>query len=324
MSDQPYVVVWRLTEACDLDCGFCDFRRSNRFVRSRLEGDEVRRVSLLIQEWAQQRLQQVVVSWLGGEPLLWPDILNVSRALRCSGIRTSVTTNGRLMAKSRHNPVDILRAFDEITLSIDGSEGTHDASRGVLGLFQSVLALARELRSGECSQGQRVKIRSNLLLCRASLPEFRSIIHECLEAGVTEFTINTLWVPAGHALAHLRLLPSDVEELRRSVFALRSELDGRGKILGSERYFSRLYSYACGHKVFVNECYPGARTLFVDADGRLAPCAYTGPEYGVDMRSIRTVDEMNILLSRFRAQRANRLASACYDCPDTNVFGKFE
>jgi radical SAM protein with 4Fe4S-binding SPASM domain len=74
----------------------------------------------------------------------------------------------------------------------------------------------------------------------------------------------------------------------------------------------------------VSDCHPGTTSLFVDADGLVAPCAYTTRSYGIPTDELQDVTSVRELATTLRRRRSRDLAPACLDCPDTNVFGKHD
>src|SRR5438105_4267446 len=98
------VVVWRVAEACDLDCSFCGYARSRHYVRVGVDPSEVMRFCRVMTRWADEADVAVVVSWLGGEPLIWKPLYATSCRVRALGIRTGVTTNGANLHRPSWTP----------------------------------------------------------------------------------------------------------------------------------------------------------------------------------------------------------------------------
>ena len=69
------IVVWQVTEHCNLSCPFCRYDRRQPFERRQADPEQVRRIASLLSESRQQRGERVLLSFLGGEPLLWPPLL---------------------------------------------------------------------------------------------------------------------------------------------------------------------------------------------------------------------------------------------------------
>jgi MoaA/NifB/PqqE/SkfB family radical SAM enzyme len=81
------------------------------------------------------RLGAARIKFLGGEPLLHPDVGPLVSKVKELGMRAAMVTNGFLVP--RH--MAIIRALDELIISIDGNEAAHDAQRGA-GTWKKVMA----------------------------------------------------------------------------------------------------------------------------------------------------------------------------------------
>src|SRR5689334_17196770 len=89
------VIVWRITERCNLGCRFCAYDMNLRRSRNASRPEEVLRLGQLIQAHALAEGREVLVSWLGGEPFLWPELARVTEHFRGAlGFQVGLTTNG--------------------------------------------------------------------------------------------------------------------------------------------------------------------------------------------------------------------------------------
>lgn len=316
------IVLWRVTERCNYACGFCAYDRRVERSRRVVAADEAERFGRLLGDYAAATGEPVLLSWLGGEPLLWRPVFALSQTLRESGVAISATTNGSTL----HLPGvrrDILAAFAELTVSVDEFAERHDALRGSTGGWErmraGVLALATE------RAGTPIKLRANVVLMRTNLAEFAELCLELAGWGIDEITFNQLggrdrpeFFPA-HGLR-----TADVAALAALLPKLRIELARRGvRLCGNERYVERIGASADGRAMAGNGCRPGEQFLFVDECGRIAPCSFSVEDYGIDIASLRGVGDLLALPARFAAAHARQRCGTCADCPSTHVFDKF-
>jgi MoaA/NifB/PqqE/SkfB family radical SAM enzyme len=124
---RPFFVQYSLLNACNAKCVYCNCPERED-PRASLE---THRHTLA--EFA--RLGAVRIKFLGGEPLLHHDIGELVDIARGHGMRTAVVTNGFLVPQR----MDVMKRFDEIIISIDGSEPAHDSQRG-RGTWKKVMA----------------------------------------------------------------------------------------------------------------------------------------------------------------------------------------
>jgi MoaA/NifB/PqqE/SkfB family radical SAM enzyme len=265
------------------------------------------------------------LSWLGGEPLLWSSIYQISQQLKSElGISTGVTTNGIRLVEKAHLE-KATQAFDEITFSVDGHDHHHDRSRGTPGLYGDLLNSVRTLRSLSAETRRSIIIRVNLLLSRSSMGQLSDVLYDLAKCGVHEVTYNPLWADPNGDLGDELLRAEDVDLLVRTLRGLAPDMRRRGlSIKGNATYLNRIRLKAKGVKIPVVDCDPGTGVLFVNPHGVLAPCAYTYNQYGVSVDLLDEPSKIDRLPFVFTAMRSRSLAPRCMDCPDTNIFGKYE
>jgi MoaA/NifB/PqqE/SkfB family radical SAM enzyme len=306
---EPLVVVWRVTERCDTACGFCAYDVRLSRPRREVEADEVLRFGALL-----ARIDRpVLLSFLGGEPLLWPPLLEVSARLQALGLRLSLTTNGRLLSQERF--LTFVTTLTELTVSLDGPPELHDRLRGRPGLGASVLATLRRLSALPV----RPRLRVNTVLTDETAPRFAETCALVAGAGADVLTFNALGGndrPAYFAAHRLR-------DLGPVVDALPAARAAGLQVSGEADYLARLAAGIDGRALPVADCRPGASFWFVETNGQLAACSFTVGEHGLPVASLREPADLARVGERLRAARALRRARACDDCPSTQVHGKF-
>jgi len=146
----PETVSLFLTYHCNLKCAMCgqwgkngafrDF--SHAILRERLTLAEIQELINDIRRYKPN------ITLFGGEPLLYPDWIEVLKMIKKSGLRCNMVTNGTLIERWAQDIVDL--QMDEIIFSLDGPAAVHDAIRGVPGTYQQALRgfqLLRELKT---------------------------------------------------------------------------------------------------------------------------------------------------------------------------------
>jgi MoaA/NifB/PqqE/SkfB family radical SAM enzyme len=124
---RPFFVQYSLLNGCNARCVYCDL--PNR-PDPQLSTAEHRQI---LAEFA--RLGAVRIKFLGGEPLLRPDLGELIETVRAFGMRCAMVTNGFLIPRR----LDLVRRLDELVISLDGREEAHDRQRG-LGTWKRVMA----------------------------------------------------------------------------------------------------------------------------------------------------------------------------------------
>lgn len=126
MKWRPRNVVWEITLACNLKCGYCG-SRAGAPRADELRLDECLRV---VDELAALDCELITLS--GGEPTMRPDWPVIARAIADKGIHVNMVTNG---VYKRHTAQEVARQIKDagmcnVGVSIDGPEEIHDALRG--------------------------------------------------------------------------------------------------------------------------------------------------------------------------------------------------
>jgi AdoMet-dependent heme synthase len=319
------VVLWRITELCNLGCVFCGYSRE--LLRERREADarEIRRFSSLLGEFQENTGEGVLLSWLGGEPLLRADLTELTRhAVLGCGLRVSTTTNGSALASAPLRS-HLIECYAELTLSVDGLGGLHDAVRGWPGGYARIRRAIGALLAERAERGRGPLIRVNTVLMHDNVRGYPALARELASLGVDELTFNQLGgVDRPEFFARARLSSEDAGWLSERLPELRLELAGQGaRLLGGPEYADRIRATAAGTRLPVADCAPGGSFLFIDEQGLIGPCSFTIAQYGVPLAEIDGVSALRSLPERFAAARSARRARSCGDCHSTQIFAKF-
>ena len=186
------IIVWRVTESCDLGCSFCAYSRYLRRPRGHADPEQVLAFGVLLGQYAAKYSRDILVSWLGGEPLHWPPLFNISHTFKHKfNLRISATTNGTALNsdKVRHATVE---DFTELTLSLDGLETMHDQLRAAPGLFEQLHANTAALCELKARFGHGPRLRVNTILMRDNIHAFADLCHTLADWGIEELTFNAL------------------------------------------------------------------------------------------------------------------------------------
>jgi MoaA/NifB/PqqE/SkfB family radical SAM enzyme len=139
-SEQPLIVTWEVTQACELSCDHC-----------RADAVPDRDPAELTTEEGKRLLDQVdsfgspspIFVFSGGDPLERPDLFELLEYARSIGVRTAVTPAPT--ASLTREVVERLEAAGvrRIALSLDGATAaSHDGFRGEEGSFETVRSAA--------------------------------------------------------------------------------------------------------------------------------------------------------------------------------------
>jgi len=320
------IVVWRVTQQCNLSCPFCGYDRRVQRSRRDADVDAIVRFGAVLADYQRATGDSVLVSWMGGEPLLWSPLRELTEQFtRKLGVRISATTNGTPLGSATVRD-HVIQHYSELTVSVDGIGAVHDDLRGWRGGFTHLRRVVPALVAERQARRRGPLLRVNVVLMRETIGDFERLCAELAGWGIDEITFNQLggddrpeFLPAH------RLLPSHAEWLVTNISRIREGLVARGvRLGGGAGYMRRLVATANGQRLPVVDCAPGERFLFIDENGRLAPCSFTEGRYGIPLHEIETWQALQQLPRRFSALRAALRAPCCDDCHSTHVFEKFQ
>ena len=319
------LVLWRVTERCNLGCRFCGYDRSLARLRREVRPDTALAFGAVLGRYRRETGRRVLVSWLGGEPLLWAPLAEISAQYRQRhDLDLSLTTNATRLARPEVRAM-LLQHYAEVTVSVDGDAPFHDSVRGQSGLHASLVKSLSALANAKRAAGAGPLLRANVILMRGNVESFPALCRELTRWGIEEITFNQL---GGNERPEFfpdnRLLPQQVHLLRRELPPLRAELSRLGVVLrGSAQYLERMAASSLDSAIAPADCAPGQALLFIDEDSYVSPCSFTSRDYGVPLADIDTPAALAALPMRFAALRNGQRAPACADCHSTQHFGKF-
>jgi heme d1 biosynthesis radical SAM protein NirJ len=143
------VVIWNLTRRCSLRCRHCYSISADADFPGELTTAEVVRV---MDDLKAARVPALILS--GGEPLLRPDIFDISGHAKALGFHVALSSNGALISPANIERIAAV-GFDYIGVSLDGIGATHDRFRGKAGAFSAALDGIRLCRDRGLKVGLR-------------------------------------------------------------------------------------------------------------------------------------------------------------------------
>jgi heme d1 biosynthesis radical SAM protein NirJ len=149
------VVIWNLVRRCNLTCKHCYATSADKDFPGELSTAQVYEVMDDLQAYG---VPVLILS--GGEPLLRPDIFDISRRAKAMGFYVGLSSNGTLI--DRHNIPDIAAiGYDYVGISLDGMGETHDRFRRRERAFDEALRGIRLCREAGIKVGMRFTLTSD-------------------------------------------------------------------------------------------------------------------------------------------------------------------
>jgi len=188
------------TLRCNLSCAHC-YSSSSPRERGELPPDTlIRRLERLRREGFD------VVSFSGGEPLMYGGFDEVAAAAVAMGFRVTMITNGLLLTERR---IDVLQGvLSLVGVSLDGAPHRHDRLRGVSGAFDKLERRLRMLRD------RNVTFGLSHCVTRESIEDLPWLIDYAIEHGAALVQMHPLTM-AGRATETCRGLALSDADLGR-------------------------------------------------------------------------------------------------------------
>lgn len=174
------VVIWNLIRRCNLTCKHCYSISADIDFPGELSTDQIYRVMDDLRAFG---VPVLILS--GGEPLLRPDIFEISKRAKDMGFYVGLSTNGTLIdQRNIGRIVDI--GYDYVGVSLDGTSPTHDQFRQKQGAYDASLAAIRL-----CLQ-HGIKVGMRFSITQANAAELKTMLELMDEEGVDKFYLSHL------------------------------------------------------------------------------------------------------------------------------------
>lgn len=224
----------QLTNACNLNCLHC-YQSEKKFIEL-----DINLLKKVLNDFIKIQGLRIILS--GGEPLLYSKLDELNKFLKDYPARVVLLTNGTLIKNfdvSKWN-------FDEIQISIDGLEESHDFIRGI-GCFKKLIEGIEYLKSHT-----KIDISFATMIHKKNLKDFPKIKKLAKKYNIKEWGIDYP-VITGNLLENREIVPSIEESLKCF----------RYRFGASFHSTDENNPYACG-----------THLMTLSADGFFLPCGF--------------------------------------------------
>lgn len=291
----PFQVVWDVTYACNLKCQHC-YAQAGKARVNELTSEEAMEV---VDKLAAMGMPVLALS--GGEPLVRPDILDITRRAADSGMYVSVATNGTLVTEEKAKQMKAA-GVSYLQISVDGADAeTHDNFRGIPGAFD------KTLRGIKNAVAEDFFVSIATTATKKNLVQIPKIIDLCDSLGVDWLMVYN-FVPTGRGKSMIEndLSPQEREDLLVMMYNKLKET--KVEILTTAPQYARIALQNCrqgGSMVvpthfsnpevngslfnlteFIGGCGAGRFYMAIRANGDVEPCVF----FPLKVGNVRTDD----------------------------------
>jgi radical SAM protein len=208
-DQSPMLVIWEVTQACDLACVHCRASAQSERNPGELSTEQGYRLLDEIKSFGDP-----LMVFTGGDPLKRPDLYDLIRYSVKIGLKTNVTPSATPLLTNE--AIDAFKAagVSRMAISVDGHDAaSHDDFRGIPGTFDRAMEALRHARDiGLDTQFQTTVTRRNM----AHLPEIAEIVKEMRSKMWSLFFL----IVTGRALENDDLLPEEYEKVFEFMYDL--------------------------------------------------------------------------------------------------------
>lgn len=174
------VVIWNLIRRCNLTCKHCYSISANSNFKGELSRQEIFKVMDDLKSFG---VPVLILS--GGEPLLHPDIFDISRHAKEMGFYVGLSSNGTLIDKNKIAAIAAV-GYDYVGISLDGMEENHDNFRRQPGAF------TKSLRGIRLCRDHGIKVGMRFTLTQDNEHDFPQMLQLMAEENIDKFYLSHL------------------------------------------------------------------------------------------------------------------------------------
>ncbi|TCS61792.1 heme d1 biosynthesis radical SAM protein NirJ [Varunaivibrio sulfuroxidans] len=174
------VVIWNLIRRCNLTCKHCYSISADKKFPGELFTGEIYKV--MDNLWA---FGVPVLILSGGEPLLRPDIFDISRRAKEMGFYVGLSTNGTLIDDEKIREIAAV-GYNYVGISIDGVRETHDRFRRREGAYEASMRGLRLCRK------MGIKVGVRFTMTTDNIDELPQLLTMMDDEGVDKFYLSHL------------------------------------------------------------------------------------------------------------------------------------
>ena len=174
------VVIWNLIRRCNLTCKHCYSISADKDFPGELSTAEVYKVMDDLKAFG---VPVLILS--GGEPLLRPDIFDISRRAKDMGFYVGLSTNGTLIDESNIDRIAGI-GYDYVGISIDGLKATHDRFRRLEGAYDASMHAIR------LCHRKGIKVGMRFTMTQDNAHELPALLRLMEDEGVDKFYLSHL------------------------------------------------------------------------------------------------------------------------------------
>ncbi|MEU7802542.1 radical SAM protein [Micromonospora arborensis] len=298
-------ILWALRSPCNLGCRYCYFGtieehrqdmpaqpgKLSHLARTDLD---LAAIAAFVQTLPGSRVERIFLA--GGEPLIWPPIMDVISEIKAAGVQVVLCTNGIPLNRPEVVEAILETGVDAVSVSLDSADPVYNdrwrpARNGTHGHRDVVAGIQALITARSADRMPRVGIYS--VITRQNIGAVTETAALAARLGCDYFVPQPIALDSEHALhQQLALTPSAAIELAAELERLYAAAPLQ---LPTPDYPDRVIDAITAERPsFVRGCFGGTDLFFIEPDGSVWDCPsslkiHASAESGAH-RSIRGAD----------------------------------
>jgi len=283
-SGAPFQVVWDVTYACNLKCKHC-YATAGKIWKDELTTKEAKYAIDVF-----DKTGVTILAFSGGEPLVRPDIFELTKYAADKGMYVAVATNGTLITKEKAREMK-KAGIQFVQISLDGADAkTHDSFRGINGAFD------KTVKGIKNSVAENFFVEISTTVTKYNYKEIPDIIKFGEELGANWLmAYNFIPTGRGRDIFEVDLSPEEREEVLKLLWnelksgrkisvlstapqfarvSLQEEEGEKEIIIPTHFYNPKLADQLVDLAEFIGGCGAGRFYMAMKANGDLQPCVF--------------------------------------------------
>lgn len=204
---RPINVSWMITNRCNYNCEFC----FGEFEEEELDLETAKKVIDKLQKAGLKK-----ISWAGGEPLLWPHMMDLIDYTHSLGVTTMLITNGELI--NQQVLLKLKENLDWLNLPLEGSTAKmNELMTRKQGHFQRTVKIFDQLKDSQ------IKLKINTVATKINIDDIVNMVPLIDKYNIKRWKIFQYYPIRGRSIASQEkfLLELDeFEKVRNQVMAM--------------------------------------------------------------------------------------------------------
>ena len=323
-SPKVQAVSWNITRLCNLKCTHCylpaGFVDTTEFPQGYLRDTELSQSECfrIIDEIAEIN-PHILLILTGGEPLLRPDILEISKYASDTGFLVVMGTNGVLLNDEVVEKMQ-QHGVTGAGLSLDSIQpANHDKFRGMEGAWKATMGGVESLKRAQLDFLVQTSVT------QWNYDEIPQIVEFAYQLGAKVLNLYFL-VRTGRGKTVMDITPAQYEKMLETMFQLQAEYSGKMLIAAKcAPHYKRVIYEQQSDSAFLQgypsgTCPCGIYYCRISPEGELTPCPYLPVSVGnlKDESFVKLWNESEIF---YELRDRNQLQGKCGACEFREVCG---